>query len=100
MHKAKKIKTTIVEKYKYDDYSISLDPTLLLKLLEFAHEEAKSDEQLHSIVSRAQMMSDDCLGMEHYSKLITEPTVPVAPEEPSIESPPVALDEPSYEQQV
>lgn len=84
MHKAKKIKTTIVEKFKYDDYGISMDPTLLLKLLEFAHEEAKSDEQLHSIVSRAQMMSDECLGMDHYSKLITEPTVPEV-EEPPVE---------------
>lgn len=99
MHKAKKIKTTIVEKFKYDDYGISLDPTLLLKLLEFAHEEAKSDEQLHSIVSRAQMMSDECLGMDHYPKLIMEPTVPEA-EEPPVESPPVALDEPSYEEPV
>jgi hypothetical protein len=85
MHKAKKIKTTIVEKFKYDDYSISLDPTLLLKLLEFAHEEAKSDEQLHSIVSRAQTMSDECLGMDHYSKLITEPTAPEEPPVPPVE---------------
>ena len=83
MHKKKKIKTIIVEKYKYDndddDYGITLAPELLLKLLEFAYAEATSDEQLHAIVTRAHIMShhhDDngeCLYMEHYPALVTEP---------------------------
>ena len=52
MRKKKKVKTIIVEKFKYDsDYGITLEPSLLLRLLEFAHQEAKSDEQLHAIVA-------------------------------------------------
>lgn len=82
MHtKKKKIKTIIVEKFKYDDdYGINVDPALLLKLLEFAREEATSDEQLHTIVARAHLLSHDdaCLDMEDYEKIVTEPTV-VAP---------------------
>lgn len=88
MHKKKKIKTIIIEKFKYDDaddYGITLAPELLLKLLEFAHTEATSDEQLHAIVTRAHMMShnddDECLYMEHYPKLVMEtfaaPTAPM-----------------------
>lgn len=87
MHKKKKVKTIIVEKYKYnndDDYGITLAPELLLKLLEFAHMEAKSDEQLHAIVTRAHIMShreDNCLYMEHYAELVTD-VVPVVVEVP------------------
>ena len=83
MHKKKKVKTIIVEKYKYDnddDYGITLAPELLLKLLEFAHIEAKSDEQLHAIVTRAHILShkdEDCLYMEHYPLLVTEPIVTI-----------------------
>ena len=78
MHKKKKIKTIITEKFHYnddDDYGITLAPELLLKLLEFAHMEAKSDEQLHSIVTRAHILSHkdhDCLYMEHYPMLVME----------------------------
>ena len=95
MHKKKKVKTIIIEKFKYDNddsYGITLAPELLLKLMEFAHEEAKSDEQLHAIVTRAHLLShkdgDVCLYMEHYPQLITEvipvkeEEVPVEPEEP------------------
>lgn len=85
MHKTKKIKTIIVEKFKYDDddYGITVEPSLLLKLLEFAYDDAKSDEQLHSIVARASMLShgDDCLEMEDYHKIIAEPVVIEAPVE-------------------
>lgn len=87
MHKKKKVKTIIVEKYKYDnddDYGVTLAPELLLKLLEFAHTEAKSDEQLHSIVTRAHIMShrgDECLYMEHYPELVTD-VVPVVVDVP------------------
>lgn len=78
MHKKKKIKTIIIEKFKYDDddYGVTLAPELLLKLLEFAHTEATSDEQLHAIVTRAHMMShnddDICLYMEDYPKLVMD----------------------------
>jgi hypothetical protein len=87
MHKKKKVKTIIVEKYKYDhddDYGVTLAPELLLKLLEFARTESTSDEQLHSIVTRAHIMShreDNCLYMEHYPELVTD-TVPVVVEVP------------------
>lgn len=86
MHKKKKVKTTIVEKYNYDDvYGITLAPELLLKLMEFAREEATSDEQLHAIVSRAHILShqDDgtCLYVEHYPQLVTN-VPPVVVEEP------------------
>ena len=86
MHKKKKIKTIITEKFHYnddDDYGITLAPELLLKLLEFAHMEAKSDEELHAIVTRAHIMShnddDDCLWMDDYPLLIT-PAVEVVEE--------------------
>lgn len=79
MNKKKKVKTIIVEKYKYDnddDYGITLAPELLLKLLEFAFSEAKSDEQLHAIVTRAHILShhddDICLYMEDYPALVTD----------------------------
>lgn len=84
MHKKKKIKTIIVEKFKYDnddDYGITLAPELLLKLLEYAHMEAKSDEELHAIVTRAHILShhddDVCLYMEDYPALITNAIMPV-----------------------
>ena len=91
MHKKKKIKTTIIEKFKYnddDDYGITLAPELLLKLLEYAHTEAKSDEELHSIVTRAHILShhddDDCLWMDDYPSLITNAITPVeTPAEPA-----------------
>ena len=94
MHKKKKVKTIIVEKYKYDnddDYGITLAPELLLKLLEFAHTEAKTDEQLHAIVTRAHILShhhddDVCLYMEHYPALVTE-AIPISV---STETPEVA----------
>lgn len=95
MHKKKKVKTIIVEKYKYDnddDYGITLAPELLLKLLEFAHTEAKSDEQLHAIVTRAHILShrddDECLYMEHYPALITEVIPVVVPAEATTEETP------------
>lgn len=93
MRKHKKIKTIIVEKFKYDgeDYGITLAPELLLKLLEFAREEAKSDMQLHSLVSRAYTMAhkkDDCLWMEDYEALISD-VIPVVetPVEVPVENP-------------
>ena len=101
MHKKKKVKTIIVEKYKYDNdnndnYGVRLAPELLLKLLEYAHSEATSDEQLHAIVTRAHVLShqrddDDCLWMEDYPALITNaiPVVvvtetPTEPTEPTV----------------
>lgn len=84
MHKKKKVKTIIIEKFKYDnddDYGITLAPELLLKLLEYAHTEAKSDEELHAIVTRAHIIShhddDICLYMEDYPALITNAIMPV-----------------------
>lgn len=83
MHKKKKIKTIITEKFRYnddDDYGITLAPELLLKLLEFAHTDATSDEQLHAIVTRAHILSHrdhECLYMEHYPMLVLEPAVAV-----------------------
>lgn len=84
MHKKKKVKTTIVEKYKYgndDEYGITLAPELLLRLMEFAHTEAKSDERLHAIVTRAHILSHksegECLYMEHYPLLVTELLPPI-----------------------
>lgn len=89
MHKKKKIKTIIVEKFKYDDddYGITVEPSLLLKLLEFAYDDANSDEQLHAIVARASMLShvDDCLEMEDYHKIIAEPVMVEAIAETPVE---------------
>ena len=92
MHKKKKIKTIITERYKYNDddndYGVTLAPELLLKLLEYAHTEATSDEQLHAVVTRAHILShqrdDDCLWMEDYPLLITNtiPAVETTPTEP------------------
>lgn len=84
MHKKKKVKTIIVEKFKYDDdddYGITLAPELLLKLLEYAYTDASSDEELHAIVTRAHILShhddDVCLYMEDYPALITNAIMPV-----------------------
>ena len=93
MHKKKKIKTIITEKYKYgddDDYGVTLAPELLLKLLEYAYSEAKSDEELHAIVTRAHIMShkddDDCLWMEDYPMLVMS-AMPTTTEEVAVEQP-------------
>ena len=94
MHKKKKIKTVIIEKFKYDnnddDYGITLAPELLLKLLEYAYTTASSDEELHAIVTRAHILShqrdDDCLWMDDYPMLITNmitPTVETPAEVPA-----------------
>lgn len=83
MHKKKKIKTIITEKFKYgddDDYGVTLAPELLLKLLEYAFTDAKTDEELHAIVTRAHIMShnddDDCLWMEDFPALINAAVMP------------------------
>ena len=96
MHKNKKVKTIIIEKYKYDnnddDYGITLAPELLLKLLEYAYTDAKSDEELHAIVTRAHILShhddDVCLYMDDYQSLITNAIVTeTPPAEVTVESP-------------
>jgi hypothetical protein len=93
MHKKKKVKTIIVEKYKYDEESdghhdISLYPDLLEKLLWFAHEPTTTAEQMHNIVVRMRLMmlDEDCLTVEHYDAIVTEPTYgaePAATESPA-----------------
>jgi hypothetical protein len=94
--RTKKIKTVITEKINYDDYSLTLEPALLLKLFQYAHTEATSNEHLYSIVAKAQMLAETTpfLGLEHYDHLVgTKPstleqfesqeemTVEVSPEE-------------------
>jgi len=80
---SKSIKT--VENYHYNGTGgVKLDPTLLLRLLEFAYEDANSDVQLHVITSKATAMSAEkgLLGMEDYSELINfdSPIIMPAPE--------------------
>jgi len=75
--RTKKIKTVITEKINYDDYSLTLEPALLLKLFQYAHSEATSNEHLYSIVAKAQMLAETTpfLELEHYEHLVdTKPS--------------------------
>lgn len=77
MKKSKKIKKITVEKWKVkdDEYGYSVDPAFLLKLLEYAKSDAKSDEELHSIVSRMGELAhtDDhwCFTMKDWEDVIS-----------------------------
>lgn len=66
MHK--KRTTTTVEEHYY--YGLTLEPTLLLKLLEHATTYT-DDAWLHLIVERAQAIADgECLTMADYATLV------------------------------
>lgn len=69
----KKITTTIVEKFDYHDHGINIEPALLLKLLEFAHGESQSEEQLYSIVAKTQLLAETTpiLECDHYEQLVS-----------------------------
>lgn len=76
MDRKKKIKTIIIEKYKYDgDDYLKLDPALLLKLLEFANDPAVTDDHLHAVVAAMQGMAatddDWCFDTTDYDTIIT-----------------------------
>jgi hypothetical protein len=93
MLKSKMVRTTVVENYKYNETSgIKLDPTLLLRMLEFAHNDATSVDHLHVIVSKATAHSSEkyMLGMEDYDTLVAfevpKPN-PEPVEQPVLESP-------------
>jgi hypothetical protein len=73
--RTKKITTTIVEKFNYDDSGINIEPALLLKLLGFARNESKSEEHLYSIVAKTQLLAETTplLEYEHYDELVNSP---------------------------
>lgn len=85
MHKSKKIKKITVEKWKFkdDSYGYTLDPSLLLKLLEYAMSDAKTDEELHMIVSKMGELAHKedhwCFDMSDWEDIV--PKSEVTPEE-------------------
>jgi hypothetical protein len=65
------LKTTVEEVFEYN--SICCNVPLLIRLMEYAREEASSDIQLHLIAERMVKESEngELLTMEHYDKLIS-----------------------------
>lgn len=58
--------------------SITLDVPLLIRLLEHAREDIKTDAQLHEVVTRVIALSKtgvEILGMEQYSQIVGETPV-------------------------
>ena len=55
------------------DDVIHVDVPLMLRLLEYARNEAKNDEDLHYVAKNLESLSnsDGTLTMEHYSKITT-----------------------------
>ena len=51
---------------------VKLSVPLLIRLLEYAHEDAASDEDLHWIAERITQHSDKVLTMEHYTQIVPE----------------------------
>lgn len=72
--KRKVLKTTVEEVLEYG--YICCDIPLLIRLMEFAREDAKSDVDLHFIAEKMIKESEDgeVLTMKHYSKLIPDIT--------------------------
>jgi hypothetical protein len=88
MYKKKKIKTIIVEKYNNGEngnHEIKLYPDLLGKLFWYVRTEAKSDEQTQAMVNRMRLMmlDEDCLDLEAYEAIITEPASTMVSETPA-----------------
>lgn len=53
--------------------AIRMDIPLFIRVLEYAHENAKTDQELHELTERAAMMSKDrTLTMEDYEALVAE----------------------------
>ena len=57
-----------------DDFTISMDESLFMRLMEYAREEVKNDIQLHKMVSAIEelMGSNDRLSMDHYVQIVGE----------------------------
>lgn len=70
----KTIKTTIEE--IFEDGIICVDVPLLIRLLEYAREDASSDMDLHVLATSMYeaSLNGDCLSMAHYRSLV--PSVP------------------------
>jgi hypothetical protein len=70
--KRKTLTTTVEEVFEYG--YICCDVPLLIRLLEFASEEANSDVELHFIAEKMIKESEDgkVLTMKHYDKLIPD----------------------------
>lgn len=74
----KTIKTTFEE--VFEEGVICIDVPLMIRLLEYAREDASSDIDLHVLATNAIELSEDgrALTMEHYYKIVpAAPTVPV-----------------------
>jgi hypothetical protein len=70
--KRKILTTTVEEVFEYG--YICCDVPLLIRLMEFAREEAKSDVELHLIAEKMIEESKDgeVLTMKHYDKLVPD----------------------------
>lgn len=75
----KTTKTTTVE--EVCDYSyICCDVPLLIRIMEYAREDARTDDELHVIAEKMLEHGKDCevLTMKHYDSLVDSTTLPLA----------------------
>lgn len=72
-HKDKKFSTSKMPTSPADDI-IYVDVPLMIRLLEYARTEAKSDADLHFVAKNLETLSntDGTLTMEHYSKIMKD----------------------------
>lgn len=70
--KRKILTTTVEEVFEYG--CICCDVPLLIRLLEFAREEANSDVELHVIAEKMikESAAGEVLTMKHYNKLVPD----------------------------
>ena len=73
-----------------DNFTISMDESLFMRLMEFAREEVKNDIQLHKVVNQIEVLmgDNDCLTMDHYKDIVGEKAEEEPEEEPESEDEP------------
>lgn len=66
--------------------SIHMDVALFIRVMEYAHEDAKTDQEIHQMTERAAAMSRDrVLTMADYDALVAE--LRQSPDDPNAEQP-------------
>ena len=60
-----------------EEDKITVDVPLLIRLLEYAKEDAKDDVELHNIATKLIELSEegDCLNMSNYAEIVGKPTI-------------------------
>jgi hypothetical protein len=64
--------SNLLKKAENPEDVISMDVPLLIRLLEYAREDAKTDMDLHDVAERLTRLSSEgkVLGMRHYRKVV------------------------------